>query len=182
MSYFYRIQGIVIMTTGGSLIFSKYYTDACTPPTSRRLAPREVQRDLNASLYSRYTASQPSFAHLIEVKNHLAAYETEEDLLFFVIGDEGENINFLSQVLLGLLHSLRSLLGEAGEETFDSRMLEEKYELLLLAVDEFIDNGLVAEDSYVKVIQAVEEVNVAAIDLPGREALTKLNQLIQNSL
>lgn len=178
----HRIQGIVIMTTGGSLIFSKYYTDACTPPTSRRLAPREAQRDLNASLYSWYTAYPHSYGHLIEVKNHLAAFKAEEDLLFFVIGDEKENAEFLSVVLTSLFHSLGSLLGEADEEAFDSRMLEEKYELLLLAVDELIDNGLVAADSHTEVVRTVEEVNVSATDLPGREALTMLNQLIQNNL
>lgn len=182
MFLLHRIQGIVIMTVGGSLVFSKYYTGACTPPTSQRLGSREVQRDLNEALFSEYSKARNNRLFLMEIKNHLVVYRNSGDVVLFVIGDEKENMKFLSKVLLVLHQSLQTVFGLRFDETIDSRRLEEKYELLLMAVDEMIDNGLLAEDSAEEIAQAVEEVNASSLDMPAREALTRLNQLLQNSL
>lgn len=178
----HHIQGIVIMTTGGSLIFSKYYTGACTPPASQKLAPREVQRDLNTALFLEYSKPQEPPPIALIVKNHLVVCRAENGVVFFVIGDENENMVFLTQVVKLLLESVRKILDVNVEDPLDVRKIEDKYELILLAIDETIDNGLLVENSCTEVAKAVEEVNISSVDIPGREALTRLNQLLQNSL
>eukprot|EP00796_Vickermania_ingenoplastis_P005634 gene5634-4051_t len=160
MNYVHHIQGVVIMKSTGGLFFAKYYTGPNTPPASQKLARKEAQRELESTIFNAVKGRQ----------------STEYDIT--LTKDHNEN----AAVLLTALRTLLDTLVEFKDsQCIHSRHLEDNYELLILAVDEMIDDGVLLEVRPAFIAEAVEEVNVATSEIPGREMLTQLNKMFRDN-
>lgn len=178
MSFIHRVQGIVVMRETGSLFFAKYFTGPSTPLSSQKLASYDAQRDLEESLFGAIDAISGSVRCAV-VKGHLVVAIKQMDLLFCSIGDEEENYWFLKNVLQTLVQALNSLCSDSDP---GARELEENYELLILCVDELLDEGIPVDIQSSSIAGSVQEINTSNEGIQVREALTKLNQMIQNTL
>jgi len=92
-----------------------------------------------------------SMPDVIQVDNAVVVYKLVNDIILCVVGSSFENELILHSVLSCLDESLQSLLkGQVSKKT-----LVENLDLLLLAVDEIIDEGLILETDSNLVVQRV---------------------------
>lgn len=179
MNFIHRIQAILVMNSCGVLLFGKYFCGPSTPAASKKLASPEAQRELEANIFEATKQAQSPNFDMVQVKNHNVVFVTKEDLIFHVVGDVDEN----PMVLFMALQTLTETLSEFQDlQILDARQLEDRYELLVLVVDELVDDGILLETSSMTIAECVEEVNISGNDIPVREALTQFNKILRDNL
>lgn len=179
MNFIHRIQAVLVMNSSGGLIFGKYFSGPSTPAASKKLAAPEAQRELEASLFDATKQTSSTNFDMVQVKDHNVVFVSKEDLIFYVVGDVSEN----PMVLFMALQTLTGTLSEFQDlQILDARQLEDKYELLVLTVDEMIDDGILLETNSMAIAESVEEVNISGSDIPVREAITQFNKIIRDNL
>jgi len=85
------------------------------------------------------------------VNGNIAVYNDVFDCFFFVIGNTDSNELVLSAVLETLYESVTTLL----KQQIDKISLLENLELILLAMDEIVDGGVIFETDAMKVANRV---------------------------
>ena len=93
-------------------------------------------------------------------------FKSESDVMLFVVGPADENEILLFNVILSLRDSLNLLL----KASTDKRTIIENYDLVSLAVDEIIDDGIILETDPLVVASRVskppaQDVSMKGIDL-----------------
>jgi hypothetical protein len=80
-------------------------------------------------------------AEILMLDNALVVYKFIGDLMFYVLGDVDENEIILADVLVGFYDSITLLLRNAVEK----KTVLENLDLVLLAMDEIVEGGLILE-------------------------------------
>ena len=98
--------------------------------------------------------------------NRVVVFKSESDVMLYVVGPADENEILLFNVILSLRDSLNLLL----KASTDKRTIIENYDLVSLAVDEIIDDGIILETDPVVVASRVskppaQDVSMKGIDL-----------------
>ncbi|KAF9879296.1 coatomer zeta subunit [Colletotrichum karsti] len=186
----FSVNAILILSTeDGSRLFSKYYT-------APHHGPSATQKDGVASPSNPYpdVKSQKAFekglldktakqtGDIILYDNRIVLYKMESDVMMYVVGGVDENEVLLYNVILALRDSLHLLF----KQSVDKRTIVENYDLVSLAIDEIVDDGIILETDPTIIVQRVskapaQDVDLRRIDL-SEQGVNNLAQLGKSKL
>lgn len=182
----YSVKAVMILADDGSRVFAKYYTPPHQAPTgapgstTNLFADVKAQKTFEKGLLEK-TAKQNSDILLYD--NHIVLYKAESDVTMYVVGSPDENEVLLYNVVLTIRDSLHLLL----KQSIDKRTLVECYDILALAMDEIIDDGVILETDPSIVVTRVskaptQDVNIGRIDPFSEQGVNQLAQLGRNKI
>ncbi|KAH6898565.1 Longin-like domain-containing protein [Thelonectria olida] len=180
----FSIQAILILgTEDGARIFAKYFS---SPHSSQNgagstnpYADLKSQKAFEKGLLEK-TAKQTG--DIILYDNRIVLYKMESDVMMYVVGSVDENEILLYNTVLALRDSLHLLF----KQSVDKRTIIENYDLVSLAVDEIVDDGIILETDPTIIVQRVsraptQDVPVGRIDL-SEQGVNNLAQLGKSKL
>ena len=107
-----------------------------------RMGDVNAQAELETSLYNKTVRTNArGEAEIIMMDECISVYKFVGDLMFYVLGDVDENEILLADVLMGFCDSITLLLRNAVEK----KTVLENLDLVLLAMDEITEGGLILE-------------------------------------
>ncbi|XP_072387872.1 coatomer subunit zeta-1-like [Diabrotica undecimpunctata] len=131
----YTVKGILIMDCTGDRVLAKYY-DKNVFPTSKE------QRAFEKNLFSK-TFKNPE-GEIINVNGLTCVYKSNVELLFYVIGSSQEN----ELMLVSVLNCLYDTINQILKKNMERKALLDSLDIVMLAVDEICDEGImIAADS-----------------------------------
>jgi hypothetical protein len=116
--------------------------------------------------------------------NRIVLYKMESDVALYVIGSLDDNEVLLYNVLLALRDSLHLLF----KQSVDKRTIIENYDLVSLAIDEIVDEGVVLETDPTIVVQrcskalSQDTVSISRIDPFSEQGVRNLADLGKTKL
>ncbi|KAJ2899550.1 hypothetical protein MKZ38_002983 [Zalerion maritima] len=185
MSLFAVNAIIVLGADDGSRILAKYYTAPHHAPRSHSTASEspypdvKSQKSFEKGLFEK-TAKQTG--DIILYDNRIVLYKNESDVMMYVVGSVDENEVLLYNVILALRDSLHLLF----KQSVDKRTIIENYDLVSLAIDEIVDDGIILETDPTIIVQRVskapsQDTNLGRIDL-SEQGVNNLAQLGKDRL
>jgi hypothetical protein len=164
---------LVLGTEDGARLFAKYYAPphhaAGATPTPPPYPDLKAQKAFEKGLLEK-TAKQTG--DIILYDNRIVLYKAEVDVMLYVVGSPAQNEIMLYNVVLALRDSLTLLLRGA----IDKRSIVENYDLVALAADEIVDDGVVLETDPTLVISRVSKA--PAQDAPQLRGLDLSEQSV----
>lgn len=184
----YSVNAILILSSeDGSRIFSKWYNpphQAANQQPSSTAAPASAQNpfaDKTAQVrfekaLLQKTAKQTGDILLFD--NRIVLYKMEADVAIYVVGGVEENEILLYNVLLALRDALHLLF----KQSVDKRTIIENYDLVSLAIDEIVDDGVVLETDPTIIVQRCskapnQDTNLGRIDPFTEQGMNNLAQI-----
>ncbi|KAI4759755.1 hypothetical protein E4T52_08147 [Aureobasidium sp. EXF-3400] len=164
MSLFSVNAVLILVADDSSRILAKYYSPPHAPanatandfPGANPYPQLKDQKAFEKGL-SEKTAKHNS--DIILYDNRIVVFKMESDVMLYVVGGADENEILLYSVVLALRDSLNILL----KNSVDKRTIVENYDLVSLAIDEIIDDGIVLETDPVIVASRVSKPPVQDI-------------------
>ncbi|KAF2200841.1 snare-like protein [Delitschia confertaspora ATCC 74209] len=152
----FSVSAILILAIDdGSRILTKYYSNPHPPSGNQTDYPGQIayktvkdQKAFEKGLLEK-TAKQTTDIILYDQK--VIVFKMESDVMLYVVGGPEENEVLLYSVVLALRDSLNILL----KNSVDKRTVIENYDLVALAVDELVDDGIILETDPVVVASRV---------------------------
>ncbi|KZT32198.1 coatomer protein [Sistotremastrum suecicum HHB10207 ss-3] len=143
----YNVQALIILDSEGHRILSKYYSpkypNALSPPSHTPQTLKD-QKSLEKSLFEK-TRKSPSASSssgdILLLDGHLVLFKQSLDLWFYLLGGQGENELLLNAGFVGFLDALGLLFRGQVEK----RALVDALDLVVLALDETFDDGIIIE-------------------------------------
>lgn len=127
-----EIKAFLIMDSSGRQICCKYYSDEFKSLDARAQLEKKLPMHTDALAES----------DILIINNHVIVQKcSSEGTNFYIVGSDQENELILSAVLDGGFEAISSLL----HDQLDQRSLMDNLELVLLALDELIDTGVILE-------------------------------------
>ncbi|KAF4594710.1 clathrin adaptor complex [Ophiocordyceps camponoti-floridani] len=180
----FSVQAILILgAEDGSRIFAKYYS----PPhvvggvaaAGNPYPDLKAQKAFEKGLINK-TAKQTG--DIVLYDNRIVLYKLESDVMIYIVGSLDENEVLLYNAVLALRDSLHLLF----KQSVDKRTIVENYDLVSLAVDEIVDDGIILETDPTIIIQRVsraptQDVPMGRIDL-SEQGVNNLAQLGKSKL
>ncbi|KAJ9143605.1 Clathrin adaptor complex small chain [Coniochaeta hoffmannii] len=175
----YSVNAIIILSTDdGARIFSKYYAPphhAAGTSTHGPYSDVKAQKAFEKGLLEK-TAKQTG--DIILYDNRIVLYKAESDVMMYVVGGADENEILLYNVALALRDSLHLLF----KASVDKRTIVENYDLVSLAIDEIVDDGIILETDPTIICQRVskapaQDVDLRRIDPFSEQGVNNLAQL-----
>jgi len=172
----YSVTAFILLDANGACILSKYY-DPLHPASTTAAAPLSASADPKKSAIvsapsassSASTSSLQGYANpfkttkdqraferglfektrkatgdIILFNNHLCLYKSSIDLTFYIVGPECENEIMLQNVLYAFFEAVSLLL----RHQIEKRSILENLDLVVLALDETVDDGIILETDY----------------------------------
>ncbi|EEQ87668.1 hypothetical protein RJZ56_006258 [Blastomyces dermatitidis] len=179
----FSVNAILIMSTDdSSRIFAKYYSPPHPPagtaansldyPGANPYPTVKDQKAFESGLLEK-TVKQTS--DIILYDNRVVVFKTEGDVMLYVVGGAEENEVLLYNVVLALRDSLNILLRSG----VDKRSIIENYDLVSLAVDEIVDDGIFLETDAVHIASRVSRA--PAQDAPNMKGIDLSEQGLLNA-
>ncbi|KAK4180767.1 Longin-like domain-containing protein [Triangularia setosa] len=183
----YSVNAILILSSeDGSRIFSKWYnpphqaagqpsTTAAPASAQNPFADKTAQVRFEKALLQK-TAKQTGDILLFD--NRIVLYKMEADVAIYVVGGVEENEILLYNVLLALRDALHLLF----KQSVDKRTIIENYDLVSLAIDEIVDDGVVLETDPTIIVQRCskapsQDTNLGRIDPFTEQGMNNLAQI-----
>ncbi|MCJ1397645.1 Golgi-to-ER vesicle coat component [Xylographa trunciseda] len=170
----FSINAILILSTDDrSRILTKYYSAPhhplhAAPGSSYPGAnPYPSVKDQKAFEKGLMDKTNKQTSDVILYDNRVVVFKMEGDVMLYVVGGADENEVLLFSVVLALRDSLNILL----KTSTDRRTIIENYDLVALAIDEIVDDGIILETDPVIIASRVSKppaqdmVNMKNIDL-----------------
>ncbi|TQS34331.1 hypothetical protein Golomagni_05289 [Golovinomyces magnicellulatus] len=163
----FSVNAILILNSeDGARVFTKYYntphksnnaisalssitSTATTSPTSP-YCDIKAQKAFEKGLLEKTTKQT---ADIILYDNRIVLYKSESDVMIYVVGGLDENEVMLYNVILAVRDSLHLLF----KQTVDKRTVIENYDLVALAIDEIVDDGIILETDPTIIAQRVSK-------------------------
>ncbi|KAF2711712.1 snare-like protein [Pleomassaria siparia CBS 279.74] len=146
---------LILAIDDSSRILTKYYSNPHPPAGNQTDYPGQIayktvkdQKAFEKGLLEK-TAKQTTDIILYDQK--VIVFKMESDVMLYVVGGPEENEVLLYSVVLALRDSLNILL----KNSVDKRTVIENYDLVSLAVDELVDDGIILETDPVIVASRV---------------------------
>lgn len=156
----YTVKGIAILDNDGHRVLAKYY-DSAVFPTSKE------QRAFEKNLFNK---THRANAEIIMLDGLTCVYKSNVDLFFYVMGSSHENELILMSVLQCLYDSISQIL----RKNVEKRTVFENLEIVMLAMDEICDGGILLEADPSAVVQRVA---VRTDDIPlGEQTVAQVLQ------
>ncbi|KEY64940.1 hypothetical protein S7711_08939 [Stachybotrys chartarum IBT 7711] len=181
----FSVQAILILgAEDGSRIFAKYFSPAHGAPaagsgSSNPYADTKSQKTFEKGLLDK-TAKQTG--DIILYDNRIVLYKMESDVMIYIVGSLDENEILLYNTIIALRDSLHLLF----KQSVDKRTIIENYDLVSLAIDEIVDDGIILETDPTIIMQRVsraptQDVQLGRIDL-SEQGVNNLAQLGRSKL
>ena len=165
------VNGVVILDGEGSRIAAKYYNLGFkTVKLENEFEKRMFQAISQSRIVSRGDADMMSIDNLILISKGKA------DILINVLAPPYEN----ELIALRVLHTIEESLSTVLHNQVSRKVLVENLDLVLLAIDEIIDDGLILEDDPSLVASRVAMNSADDGDVPDVIGQT-LSQAFQSS-
>ncbi|KAG5664029.1 hypothetical protein KAF25_006614 [Fusarium avenaceum] len=182
----FTVQAILILgTEDGSRIFAKYFHSPHSAPNAPASASANPYSDVKSQKafekgLIEKTAKQTG--DIILYDNRIVLYKMESDVMMYVVGSVDENEILLYNTILALRDSLHLLF----KQSVDKRTIVENYDLVSLAIDEIVDDGIILETDPTIIVQRVsraptQDLPVGRIDL-SEQGVNNLAQLGKSKL
>ncbi|KAK2065940.1 clathrin adaptor complex small chain [Colletotrichum caudatum] len=185
----FSVNAILILSIeDGSRLFSKYYSaphagaatqNGISNSSGNPYPDVKSQKAFEKGLLEK-TAKQTG--DIILYDNRIVLYKMESDVMMYVVGGVDENEVLLYNVILALRDSLHLLF----KQSVDKRTIVENYDLVSLAIDEIVDDGIILETDPTIIVQRVskapaQDVDLRRIDL-SEQGVNNLAQLGKSKL
>ncbi|TKA56817.1 hypothetical protein B0A53_01218 [Rhodotorula sp. CCFEE 5036] len=164
------VTAVILIDNESNRIMAKYFHPEHADPKNpsshgkQPFATLKEQRAFEAAIWEK---TRKQTGDILLYDNSLVLYKQAVDLTFYVIGPAGENELMLSSVLGAFYDAVALLLRHQVEK----RAILENLDLVVLALDETIDNGIVLETDPIAIASRVSRprpdatVNLADIQL-----------------
>ncbi|XP_071040253.1 coatomer subunit zeta-1 isoform X2 [Parasteatoda tepidariorum] len=154
----YSVEAIAILDNDGNRILAKYYGK--TFPTAKE------QKAFEKNLFKK---THRANAEVIMLDGLTVVYRSNVDLFFYVMGSCHEN----ELILVSVLNCLYDAVNQILRKNVEKRTLLENLDIILLAIDEICDGGIVLEADSTSVVQ---RVSVRSDDIPlGEQTVAQTN-------
>lgn len=136
----YSVQAVLILDNKGERIHAKYYQSPHVAEDVRKGLMQNVkrQKEFEKRLFQK-THKQDS--EIMVFEDRLVFYREYLDVTLCLIGSMDENEIVLQQAFTAFKDSLDLILNSG----IDKRNIQEHYDMVLLAIDETVDNGIILE-------------------------------------
>lgn len=160
----YAVQAVLVLDTEGRRLLAKYYTPRSSAAAPSPLASSVAEQKKFEKRLAQKTKSVNGDVLLMD--KHLIVYKQVADVLFYFVCPPEENEALVYQALITLRDSVDALLDHQVDKTF----LLQYYDLLSLAVDEVVDNGVIIATEKRNVVarttvEANEEPSIQNLDI-----------------
>jgi len=160
------VKGLMIMDNNGVRILSKYYDPEIFPNVA---AEKKFEKTL-------FQKTHKANAEIIMLDGLTCLYKSSVDLFFYVVGSGQENELLLMAVLDCLFSTVSGIL----RKNVDKKSLCDNMEVIMLAMDEMIDNGMIMESDPQQVISRVA---IRSDDIPlGEQTVAQVLQSAKEQL
>lgn len=180
----YSVNAILILSVeDGSRLYAKYYDSphqaapapGQTAPSKNPYPDVKSQKAFEKALLDK-TAKQTGDILLFD--GRIVLYKSESDVMLYLVGSVDENEVLLYNAILALRDSLHLLF----KASVDKRTIIESYDLVSLAVDEIVDDGIILETDPTIIVQRVskaptQDVDLRRIDPFSEQGVNNLAQL-----
>jgi len=128
------VRNILLLDSEGRRIAVKYFSPEWQSVSS--------QANYETAVFGKTSRTNArGEAEIIMFDDHLVVYKNLGDLMFYVTGSQEENELILYSVLQAFYESVSILL----RQQVDKKTVLENLDLVLLAIDEIVDAGLILE-------------------------------------
>lgn len=134
----YSIDAIVILDNKQNRIFAKYYTPPHETIENELASNVKKQKQFESELFKK-TYKQNT--EIILFENYTVVYKEYSDTLIYVISALNENEILPYNVLQGLTSAFEIIL----HNQLDKRSMLESYDMIVIAIDETVDDGIILE-------------------------------------
>lgn len=179
----FSVNAILLLSTeDSSRIFAKYYNAPHAPPGTPANStnypganPYPSVKDQKAFEKGLFEKTAKQNSDVILYDNRIVVFKVESDVMIYVVGGAEENEVLLYSVVLALRDSLSILLKyvfslvmaicamqstHSSRNSTDKRTIVENYDLVSLAIDEIIDDGIILETDPVIIASRVSKAPV----------------------
>ncbi|XP_023018196.2 COPI coat complex subunit zeta [Leptinotarsa decemlineata] len=162
----YTIKGILILDNDGNRILAKYY-DKTTFPTSKE------QKAFEKNLFNK---THRANAEIIMLDGLTCLYRSNVDLFFYVMGSSHEN----ELILMSILNCLYDSVSQILRKNVEKRAVLESLDIVMLALDEICDGGIILDADSNSVVSRVALRND---DIPiGEQTVAQVFQSAKEQL
>ncbi|KAI9102818.1 coatomer protein complex, subunit zeta 1 [Phlyctochytrium arcticum] len=130
----YSAKGVIILDSEGKRLLSNYYT--------QDYPSLKEQRAFEKSLFDK---TKKTTSDIILFDNQVVVYKNSIDVLIYVLGSAEENELILSYLLTSYYEALSNLLNFLSRGQVEKRTILENFDVVVLALDETIDGGIILE-------------------------------------
>ena len=139
------VKAMILLDSEGKRITVKYYSKEWALSVKEQ---SNFERSLFVKTCRTNARGEPE---IIMFDNHVIVYKFVADVFFYVVAGTEENEIALAQVLQALTESTSTLLRNSVEK----KSILENLDLVLIAMDEIVDNGIIFETDSAQVASRV---------------------------
>ncbi|XP_014245756.1 coatomer subunit zeta-1 [Cimex lectularius] len=162
----YTVKGIAILDNDGHRVLAKYYDSQIFPTVKE-------QKAFEKNLFNK---THRANAEIIMLDGLTCVYKSNVDLFFYVMGSSHENELILMNVLQCLYDSISQIL----RKNVEKRTVFDNLEIVMLAMDEICDGGILLESDASSVVQRVA---LRTDDIPlGEQTVAQVLQSAKEQL
>ncbi|KAG7662522.1 RET3 [[Candida] subhashii] len=158
----YTVSAVLILDNEGRRLYAKYYqpslTDAGTSSTPAEFENQSQQHKFETNLFSKINKVHQD---IILYDNHLITYKQTNDIILIFVAKINENESLIFSTMTNLFESLNILL----DNVIDKQTIIEKYDMVSLAIDETIDDGIIIEYDPATIVSRVTNPPTAQYDV-----------------
>ncbi|CAB3978046.1 coatomer subunit zeta-1 isoform X2 [Paramuricea clavata] len=140
----YTVKGVLILDNDGERILSKYYDD--TYPTVKE------QKEFEKNLFNKTSRVN---AEIVMFEGLTCVYRSNIDLYFYVIGSSSEN----ELILVSVLNAFYDTVSQILRKSVEKKMLMDNLDVMMLAMDELVDGGVILDAEAASIIHKVAAKN-----------------------
>ncbi|RHZ82186.1 hypothetical protein Glove_113g49 [Diversispora epigaea] len=152
----YTTTAVILLDSEGNRILSKYYGPRNNYPTSKE------QKQFEKGLFEK---TRRANGEIILYDNHVVLYRNNIDVFFYVVGSAEENELLLNNILNAFYDAVSNLLRHQVEK----RTIIDNLDLVVLALDETIDDGITLETDSNVIVSRVSRPRTDTTDIPITE-------------
>jgi len=162
----YVVKGLVIMDNDGNRILAKYFDESNFPSVKE-------QRAFEKNLFQK---THRANSEVIMLDGLTCVYKSNVDLFFYVMGSCNDN----ELTLMTVLHCMYDSISQILRKNVEKRALLENMDVVMLALDEICDGGIILEADPNAVCQ---RVSLRADDIPiGEQTVAQVLQTAKEQL
>jgi len=162
----YIVKGLLIMDNDGNRILAKYFDNNIFPSVKEQKA---FEKNL-------FTKTHRANSEVIMLDGLTCVYKSNVDLFFYVMGSCNDN----ELILMTVLHCLYDSTSQILRKNVEKRVLMENLDVVMLAVDEICDGGIILEADPSAICQRVA---LRADDIPiGEQTVAQVLQTAKEQL
>ncbi|TPX30942.1 hypothetical protein SmJEL517_g05585 [Synchytrium microbalum] len=160
----YTVKALVLLDSEGKRMISKYYTPDY--PTIKE------QKSFEKALFEK---TKKSNSEIIMFDGHVIVYKNTIDVFIYVVGSPDEN----ELILMSVMQAYYDALGLLLKTQVEKRAINENLDVVLLALDETIDDGIILESDPTQIAARVTRRSDEATNIPLAEQT--ISQALQNA-